>query len=270
VRMPMGVDEVWVSIIGTLLSAFIWIRWYLATAGMWPSRGRPIVRGPLWIAPLLAAALIMATLRLGASFDVVDDARYRYMYFALGMAWVGAATFAFPTTGLFLRDDAVERRNPAVAPALAGAVIGVAAAYAGGNIGDGPGWPVVVQSAFVGTLALLLAWHLHDALSGIGDAITIERDVAAGWRLGGFLAASGVVLGRAVAGDWVSSSAMLRDAVTGSWPILGLLAFAHGCARGMRLTVAAPKPAVASRGIMPAVVMILAAIGWLAWRGAPV
>ncbi len=265
----MSVGEVWVAIVSAGVATVLWGRWYYRTSTQWPERARPAGRGILWLAPLLAAALILTVLKTVASFDVVDDLRYISLYFFLGLAWVGAATLAFPTAGLHMRDDAVERRNPAVAPAVGGAIVGLAAAYAGGNIGDGPGWWVVVASAFISTAGFLLAWQLLEALTGIAESITVERDVAAGWRLGGFLVAVGLVLGRSVAGDWVSASATLHDAALTGWPGLGLLALAIVLERTLRVTPAAPSRPVSSHGVMPAAGMIALAITWLAWLGLP-
>jgi hypothetical protein len=265
----MSVEEVWVAIIGTIVAILMWSKWYRDTAGIWPALRQPARRGPLWVAPLIAAALIAAALTTGSSFDVVNDARYLYMYFALGLAWVGLATKAFPATGLILRDDVVERANPAVAPALGGAILGIGAAYAGSNIGDGPGWWAVALSAGVATIAFMATWLLHESLAHSSDAITIDRDEAAGWRLGGFLLAAGLILGRAVAGDWESEEALYRDTVAAGWPLLGLLATGYALERGTRGTAATPHPPVATKGWLPAVVMVSLAIAWLAWSGLP-
>ena len=48
--------------------------------------------------------------------------------------------------------------NAAAAMATAGATIGVTLSYAGGNIGDGPGWWVVVFSAAIATAGLFACW----------------------------------------------------------------------------------------------------------------
>lgn len=266
---PMSGDEVWVSVISTGLAAYTWGSWYWSTLSLWPAHWRPAGRGLLWAAPFLATILIALVLRTVASFDVVNDPRYLYMYYALGMAWVGIATRSFALAGLLVRDDVVERRNPAVAPALTGAILGMAACYAGGNIGDGPGWWVVVFSAFFSSAGLLVTWLILDGLTGIGDAVTIERDPAAGWRLGSFLAGAGLILGRAVAGDWVSGSATLRDAAVVGWPVLGLVALAVAFERTLRGTEADPQPPVVSSGVMPGLALLGLATAYVTWLGIP-
>lgn len=268
-RLPMSPSEVWVMIASIIIASVLWGLWYVATAALWPPRRRPAGRVVLWIAPPLAAALILTVLTTVASHDVIDDKRYITMYFALGMAWVALGARAFPALGLHLRDDVVERRNPAAAPAMGGGIIGLASAYAGANVGDGPGWWIVIAAATIATAALLLAWQALETLSRIAESVTVERDVAAGWRLGGFLVAAGLVCGRAVAGDWVSAAAMLRDATRTGWPLAVLVALAAMLERGLRVSPSTPARNPAVHGWTVALLMIVSAAGWLATLGLP-
>src|SRR4051812_13339427 len=86
------------------------------------------------------------------------------------------------------------------------------ACHAGANIGNGPGWWVVIFSAALATGSLLVLWIALADLTPVADAVAIDRDPAAGIRLGGWLAASGLVLGRAVAGDWESAWQTVAEA----------------------------------------------------------
>ncbi len=267
--IPMSGDEVWVSVVSTLLAVYLWGHWYWSTGSVWPAQRPPAGRGFLWAAPLFAAALIGTVLRTVASHDVIDDGRYIYMYLAFGMAWTGLVVRTFPITGLSVRDDSVERRNPAAAPALAGAILGIAACYAGGNIGDGPGWWVVLISALLATAALLLLWQGLEVAGAVAEAITIERDEAAGWRLGGFLLSAGLVLGRSVAGDWVSSEDLLLDTLTVGWPVLVLLGIAIAFERTLHATTTRPHPPAAASGVMPALAMLALASAYVWWLGLP-
>ena len=63
------------------------------------------------------------------------------------------------------------------------------------NIGDGPGWWVVVFAAGLATAALFAAWLVLAQIGHGVDAVTIDRDLAAGVRLGAFLAACGAGAG---------------------------------------------------------------------------
>jgi hypothetical protein len=191
------------------------------------------------------------------------------MYLALGAAWVGLATWPLPMVGLSPRDDVVERGNPAAGPPSAAAVLALTLCFAGGNVGDGPGWWVVLVSAAIATLGLFVAWLALEALSGVSDTVTIERDTAAGLRLAGFLTACGLVLGRAVAGDWVSAGATVADAVPIAAPLAGLIAVAAVLERAARPTPERPGPPVATLGVGPALLYIGGAAAYVAWLGLP-
>jgi hypothetical protein len=98
--------------------------------------------------------------------------------------------------------------------------------FAGANIGNGPGWWVVVFSATLSTGGFFLLWAVVEWLTGVSEMVTVERTSGSGLRLGGFLAGAGIVLGRAVAGDWVSAEATVRDFVVVAWFVLPLAAVA--------------------------------------------
>jgi uncharacterized membrane protein YjfL (UPF0719 family) len=265
----MSGDEVAVLIASAFLALFGWIAWYarpVQVRGMRVStRGRPV----LYVAPLVALLLIFAVLRTAASFDVRDDPRYLLMYTVLGAAWVAAACLMIPLLGVSPRDDVAERGNVAAAWATAGAVLGFTVCYAGGNIGDGPGWWVVVFSAALATGTLMLLWLAFDALTSVSDHITIDHDLAAGLRLGGFLLACGLILGRAVAGDWVSAGQTVSDFVFTGWPAAVLFAAAVAIDRAARPTPARPVPDAKTYGVLPALVYVGAAAFWVATLGLP-
>jgi hypothetical protein len=84
---------------------------------------------------------------------------------------------------------------------------------------------VVAFSAGLSTVGFLGLWALTEWLTGISELVTVERAGGAGLRLGGFLAGTGMILGRSVAGDWVSAQATVRDFIGMAWPAL-LLALA--------------------------------------------
>jgi uncharacterized membrane protein YjfL (UPF0719 family) len=262
-------DEWFLVVLSLGLACLTWILWYRALAAG-PELGR--ARGPrtvLALAPPAALALVLAVLLTAASFDVRDSAPYLFQYLVFGAAWIGLATRFLPWLGVSARADVVERGNPAAAVALAGACVGLALCFAGGNVGDGPGWWVVAFSSGLATAAFLVAWALLEALAHPSDAITIDRDVAAGVRHAGFCAALGVVLGRAAAGDWVSAGATLRDFAALAWPALGLLALALVVERALRPSAEAPQRAVVAAGIAPAALHLALALAWAVTRGAP-
>jgi hypothetical protein len=90
--------------------------------------------------------------------------------------------------------------------------------------------------------------------------VTVDRDVSAGLRLAGFLIAAGLILGRSVAGDWISAEATLRDFAIMAWPVVVLVAAAAVVERIARPTPESPRPAIVPHGVMPALVYIVVAI----------
>ena len=255
----MSGDEVVMLVVSAIAALISWGAWYLAPARVQRVGRRPPAWRLLRLTPLVAAALLWAALRSAASFDVRDDPRYLTFYLVLGAAWVGIWIRWLAVTGISTRDDVVERSNGSAAVAIAGALLGLTLAYAGGNIGDGPGWWVVVFSAALATLAFFAAWMLLEVLSGVSDIVTVDRDPSAGLRLGGFLIACGLVLGRGVAGDWVSAEATVRDFVAAAWPVVFLVVAAAAVERAARPTRESPRPALVVYGVAPALLYVAAA-----------
>jgi uncharacterized membrane protein YjfL (UPF0719 family) len=183
------------------------------------------------------------------------------------------ATKLFSWLGLSVRDDAIERRNVAALIALSGAVIAVVVTYIGGSLGEGPSYWNNVFSAALGTGGLIILWLFLELGAGISVSIAEERDVASGLRMCGFLLASGLVLGRAVAGDWHSESATARDFARDGWPAGVLWTIAVVIERLARPRRQCPIPVWPSCGLLPALLYLALAAAWLwhlgAWEGMP-
>jgi hypothetical protein len=263
----MSEDEVLVAILGGFVAAVAWARWLWAGVVVAPRCSPVRDRWPLLAAPLAAGLLLYGVLRAFASLDVRDSPTYLGFYGLLGAAWVGAATLLLPLFGLSPRDDVAERRNPAAARALAGALLGITLCFAGGNIGNGPGWWVVFFSAALATAAFFLLWLLLDMAAGLADTVTVDRDPAAGLRLAAFFVAAGAILGRAVAGDWVSARATLDDFAVLAWPALGLLVAAALVERRLRPSPERPLGEPVAQGLAPAALYLAIAAVALAWAG---
>jgi hypothetical protein len=262
-------DEIVVAILSAVIALTAWIAWYVPVARVRGLGVRTSGRGVMTSAPLLAGVVLFAVLKTAASHDVRNDPRYLLLYMLLGAAWVGLALWLIPLLGVSPRDDVLERGNRAASYAIAGALIALTLCFAGGNVGDGPGWWVVVFSAALATAALVALWLALDAVAGVADVITVERDAAAGVRAAGFLIATAAVLGRAVAGDWVSAAATLRDFVMYGWPVLALFGAAALLERGARPTPSRPVPAVGLYGALPAALYLAAAALYLYRLGSP-
>jgi len=173
------------------------------------------------VALAVSAGVIVFVLRQWASFDVVDAPFYIVGYMALGLVWITlAAGLLARFTDIRFQQDVRERNNFAAAVAIGGMLIGNAIAYAGGNIGDGPGFYVVIFAALLSTFAVYAAVWLVAQTSDGEERITIDHDVGAAVRLGAVAIGVGIIAGRGAAGDWISVQATLRDFVAVAWPAL--------------------------------------------------
>jgi len=264
----MSDDEVIVTLLALVLGPGWWAITLIRLARIAPLRPGALAVQALTVTISLCGVGILLVLKTLASFDVVGAAEYQFMYGVLGLAWLRVAERFFAFAGLSVRDDLVERRNTAAIPAMAGAFVGLACCYAGGNIGDGPGWWVVVFSAGLASALVFVAWLMLAHFSPVMDAITIDRDPAAGVRLGVFLAAAGLLLGRAVAGDWYSVADTIGDAAA-VVPALGvMLVVALIVERVARPTAQRPRTPFVSYGLVPAVVyaaIVAAALSAMEW-----
>jgi hypothetical protein len=265
----MSGDEVVVTCFALVLGPLAWGMWLFDLARVRRLSGARPHLGILSIVVATCAAVLTAVLVGWAAPDVRGAPDYLVMYLVLGLAWmrVGGSLFAY--AGVSVRDDVVERHNPSALAAVSGAFAGVTFCYAGGNIGSGPGWYVVLFSAALATAGLGAIWLLLDQLAGASDGVTIERDAATGLRLGGLLAASGVVLGRAVSGDWHSAGETLQDFALVGWPVLPLATLALLMEWKVKPTVERPRPSPVLSGVLPAVLYLGLAVAYVIALGTP-
>lgn len=264
----MSPDELLVTMAAVFVGPILWTAWLLRMSRLRTFQGRVGV-APIAIALVACVAVVFGILKTGASYDVVDAPQYLFMYVVLGLAWARVSELAFAYVGLSARDDIIERSNSAAVPAVIGGLVAVTLCYAGGNIGDGPGWWVVVFSAGLATGTLLLAWIALSHLTAVMDAVTIDRDPAAGLRLGAFLVSGGLVLGRAVAGDWNSAGATITDVVDVIPAVLAILIAALIVERLARPTPQRPRSPLVAYGLLPATLYVGIAIATLSWLGWP-
>ncbi len=221
----MSGDETMILLVSLGVAALAWYRWYAATR-VRVLAVRNTGRSIFIATPPICLAMLFMVLRLWAANDVRYSGTYLMFYTVAGAAWVGFCALWLGFLGISPRDDVIERQNLAAAFATAGAIAGITFSFAGANIGNGPGWWVVVFSAGLSTGAFFGLWALVERFTAISDLVTVDRSVDGGLRLGGFLIAIGMILGRAVAGDWVSAEATVRDFVIRAWPVLPLTALA--------------------------------------------
>lgn len=263
----MSGDEVFALMLAGGLALWTWLRWYVNTVSV--SRLGAPAPGKVAISwwPLVCAGVLFVVLKTASSFDVRNNVVYLIFYMVLGAGWLGVILKLLPVAGISPRDDILERGNGAAVPPVAGALLGFTLCFAGGNVGDGPGWWVVVFSALTASATLAVLWLLFDRWTGVSETITVERDAAAGLRLGALLSAAGLILGRAVAGDWVSPMATWRDFVILGWPVVVLFATATVVERSLRPTHDNPSRRLATAGIAPAALFLAAAIAYVVYLG---
>jgi uncharacterized membrane protein YjfL (UPF0719 family) len=212
-----------------------------------------------WLSPLLAGGVIFFVLIRWSSHDVRDSPLYISFYMALWLGCSGLWIFLSPYFGLNLRDDALERGNLAAALAVVGGLLGMTLIFAGANIGEGPGCWVVLFCAALGAVAMTVLWIITDACAGICDAIAIDRDVASGLRAAAFFIATGLIFGRALAGDWQSVQQTLTDFGDHGWPALVILGMLIALQFAAKPSPAQPTPNRVFFGFFPAVAFLGAA-----------
>ncbi len=257
----MSEDEALCTVASVVVSV---LTWGLLVAGLLRRSGRYGTRSMCWgllLAGLCSGAGLLWLLRSFASHDVRFDARYLFMYTALGLAWVGTLRAILgASVGVRARDDVAERGNSAALLVQGGLIIGTMLAYAGGNFGDGPGWWVVVASAALSTAALVGVWYLVEAMGRLAHLVTVERDLATGLRAATMLVACGAIFGRAVAGTWRGADNLLVDFFRLGWPALLIVAGEIVAELLLKPTPESPRPGLAIAGV-PFALMYLGIAG---------
>jgi uncharacterized membrane protein YjfL (UPF0719 family) len=223
----------------------------------------------------VAVSLILTAgaLHLWGAAEVRADSSEMLFLTFIGAIWIALANKLFPWLVLSLQDDVVERRNRAALIALCGAVFAVATIYVGGSLGKGSSYFENFFSAGLGMVCFLLLWILFELGAKASMSITEDRDVASGIRLCGFLVAIGLVLGRALAGDWHSETATIQDLFHDGWPVTVVWAMGLVIEIFARPTRHCPFPSWPTRGLVPALLYLLLAVAWLwhlgPWEGMP-
>ena len=265
-------DEIFLLIASGIVSLAGFVHWFRRLRPVSKLGARPFHRVPLYLSALAGFVALGLVIFLWADQDIPDNSGYVFLVFLMGGAWLTLAGAVFPWLGTGLRDDAFERRNPAATLALSGAISAVMLTFCGANTGEGPSFWNNVFSGLLSTGTLLFFWFILAAAGGAARSVSEERDVASGVRLGAFLLAQGIILGRAVAGDWHSAEGTVLDFVQFGWPGAVLLLFAVAAERTFRTKPGAANPPLSSRGVAPAAAYLLAALLWTDslgwWEGA--
>jgi len=243
-----------------------WIPWYRRAATINPLSLFPRIRLGFYIAPIVCLLFTLAILLTLGDKDVRRDPVYLTLYLTLTTACLGITTRIFPLLGLSPREDVLERANQAAFIAVCAALFGAAAAFAGANIGNGPGIEVVLFTALLLAAIFLGSWFAVERLTSISQAVTVDRNRHAGIRLAGFLLALGILTGWIGAGDWISYRATLRDALVSLPAVLVLCsAFAYTESHFKKRKLAPSRESFLS--LVSALLFVVLTCAWLTLRG---
>lgn len=201
--------------IGTGLLCETWWRGVISVAPLAASRK---IRLSIFLLPVVLILLLALALRKWAATDVKNDLGWLSAYSFSGMGILGGAACLLRLLGFDLRSDVLEKRNLAALWPSASAMTGATFCYIGANVGEGPGPEVVVVCALLALCSFAFLWLLCEITAHFSERITIERDLSSGIRLSALLLSVGLILGAAVAGDWVSTLETVRDFIRYGWP----------------------------------------------------
>ena len=200
--------------------------WYQKLPGIGPVSRDKTTKYVMGLLPVVSFFIIIYTLKVLASFDVVNDLIYIIFYVVMGYAWtflgINAVFIFFDISWI---DDVLYLNNKAALYAVSGAFLGLVTIYSGANIGDGPGWWCVIFAGGLGLISWILLARLFNSFAQVFERVTVERDIYCGIRFGAYLLASGLILAWASAGDWTSFYSTIIEFLVG-WPALPLTVLA--------------------------------------------
>jgi hypothetical protein len=254
-------DEWVLFVAAAAISLFGSVRYYgLLISVSWMRRSR-LRRGVLALLPVAAIIPTCVILNRGADAQVVGHPDYIILFILGGAAWIFASVQFLGVLGFSVRDDVVERDNPAALAAVSGIVLGVGIVYALSNIGAGPTIWTTILPVIVATILLALMALFIEVIGGaVADAVTIDRDVPTALRLAGAVLGCAIILGRAASGDWISWNQTWVDLVVYGWPAV-LVVIAAGIAqRLLRPTAVRPRPGILGLGVIPATCFVTVGI----------
>lgn len=179
----------------------------------------------LWILSSISVGVVMTlTLTLLASHDVLDNIGWTLYYLVVGYAVAGLGMLAAQVAG-FRISDVIGRRNRAASTFSYATTLATTLAFAGANVGDGPGFQVVVFSAVLSVGTLWAIIFLHNAIARTSYRVFVDRDRGEAMRFGCLIVACGLILGRSVAGDWIGAQQTIADFLRLAWiaPLLAVV-----------------------------------------------
>jgi len=202
---------------GLALAAGLWFYWYYSFLRILSFRCNKTLSLFVGLTPPVCMIVLLLVLSLWSSPDVRSDGETIFFYMIFGALWLRLGFALLSLAGISVREDVLERQNRAAAWTVCGAMTGATFCFAGANIGRGPGPEAVLFSAVLSSAAFFGLCFAIERILALGDRLTVERDEGTGIRMGGWCAGMGLILGSAVAGEWKSAEATLRDFVRFGW-----------------------------------------------------
>lgn len=219
----MDSDELVVLYTSVLIASFAVHRWGRDLWALEPRGGTSLfIRRLLVVCPAALLLLLGLVLTRAAAQEVRDDWRYVSLFLFVGAVWLIGVARILAALGVSARDDALERNNLAAAIAVAGALTGGMLIYGFANLGAGETIWTTIGPAVLASMCAFVLWGIHQRLSDASDAISIDRDSGSAVRFAGMAIGTGLIIGRAVAGNYESASATVRDLGLHGWPALPL------------------------------------------------
>ena len=253
---PASVDLGGYELVWGMEHPLAWIAGALAFIGLW--RFFPLARNRAFAIEanpglgLLRAAVLLSGLWfwfiLASAADSGIVGFYTGLYVALAYTCLLWGGLWRPILGVWLPADVVERGNLAAALVLAGFVLGTMFAFGGALSGDDVscapprdatefcqtvrgfspgetwgqgGWHVVLVFFLLAYFELRTTITMVDRIGGgLSQQARVERDWSAGLLLGAVAVSSGLVSGRAAAGDFLGWSDAIQDYLHRLWPLL--------------------------------------------------
>jgi hypothetical protein len=248
---------------------FFFVTYYRRLLALPALTSRRSARWIVAITPIACFVSVLAVLRNLADLEVRDSLALQAGFLiAWGavMIWVHVIGSLI---GLNLLEHGLEGRNSAAVCAGVGLMLGATLATAGANIGQGPTVEPTLGPMFLAVGGLTILWATFSMVTGCVAAVTVDRDLPSGLRMAALSVAWGLILGRSVAGDWVSVEATLRDFLQqGLMTAALLLGIATGVEFLEQPTKRRPFPSLARSGVCPAMLFLAFALGWL-WHLGP-
>jgi hypothetical protein len=186
------------------IAVVVWGLWLDEALRFTRLGARPGDRTILWLFP--PASFLPLALALAAE----GLTRWEEVWLRLGACFgVGSVLLSFvgeflTWLGLSSRDDGVERRNRGAVLALCGGQAGLGFCFglasgrpAAYEAGAAIVVPVALEAGVVAMVGLFVVWGLLVRLTGLNEAVTVDRDGGAACRLAGALAALGLPVGAA-------------------------------------------------------------------------